>query len=140
MTRRNTLFSNGIFLENGKSWVFTYHKNTFKFGDSELEILNKLIEKPNKKEDEKISHKNDDLDIQVSLEMKKGEKFAIINSNKNIFETKDYEIIFHLMDKTNNKANILRTRNKTTKIGITQDILRYEVVKILFSSDKVSVK
>ena len=135
-----SLFSNGIFLENGKSWVFTYHKNTFKFGDSELEILNKLIEKPNKKEDEKISHKNDDLDIQVSLEMKKGEKFAIINSNKNIFETKDYEIIFHLMDKTNNKANVLRTRNKTTKIGITQDILRYEVAKILFSSDKVLVK
>ena len=36
-----SLFSNGNFLQNGKSWVFTYNKDTFKFEESELDILNK---------------------------------------------------------------------------------------------------
>ena len=38
-----SLFSNGNFLQNGKSWVFTYNNNTFKFGESEIDFLNKLI-------------------------------------------------------------------------------------------------
>ena len=36
-----SLFSNGNFLQNGKSWVFTYNKNTFRFEESELDVLNK---------------------------------------------------------------------------------------------------
>ena len=36
-----SLFSNGNFLQNGKSWVFTYNKNTFRFEESELDALNK---------------------------------------------------------------------------------------------------
>jgi len=145
-----SLFSNGNYLENGKSWVFTYHKNTFKFEDSEIEILNQLIEKEKEeeikkekekeKEDELIEPKNDDLDVQVSLEIKEGEKFAKIISNKNIFENKDYEIILHLINKTNKKTTFLRTRQKTVKIGISQDIQKYEVVKILFFSDNILVK
>ena len=38
-----SLYSNGTFLQNGKSWVFTYNKNTFKFEESELDVLNKKI-------------------------------------------------------------------------------------------------
>ena len=38
-----SLFSNGNFLQNGKSWVFTYNKNTFRFEESELDFLNKII-------------------------------------------------------------------------------------------------
>ena len=133
-----SLFSNGNFLENGKSWVFTYHKNTFKFDDSKIEILNQLIEK--EKEDLLIAQKNDDLDVQISLEIKNGEKFVNLNSNKNIFENKDYEVILHLINKTNNNINILRTRQKTVKIDISQDIQKYDVIKILFSSNKVLVK
>ena len=35
-----SLFSNGNYLENGKSWVFTYKKNTFYFSDSKLDYEN----------------------------------------------------------------------------------------------------
>ena len=35
-----SLFSNGNYLENEKSWVFTYKKNTFYFSDSKLDYEN----------------------------------------------------------------------------------------------------
>jgi len=34
-----SLFSNGNYLENGKFWVFTYKKDTFKFGELSFENL-----------------------------------------------------------------------------------------------------
>ena len=45
-----SLFSNGNYLENGKSWVFTYKKDTFLFSDSNLyfENLSNKKEKFNK--------------------------------------------------------------------------------------------
>ena len=39
----SSLFFNGIFFENWKLWVFTYYENTFKFEDSIIESLNKLL-------------------------------------------------------------------------------------------------
>ena len=60
-----SLFSNGNFLQNGKSWVFTYTKNTFRFKDLKDELLDELIEKENiipKKENKK------DNDIKVYCE------------------------------------------------------------------------
>ena len=39
-----SLFSNGVFLENGRSYAFTYIKDkTFKFSDLDIESLDKLI-------------------------------------------------------------------------------------------------
>ena len=38
-----SLFSNGNYLQNGKSWVFTYYKNTFKSDDTINDTLNKLL-------------------------------------------------------------------------------------------------
>ena len=42
-----SLFSNGNYLENGKFWVFTYKKNTFKFGKLRFEDLVNKQEKYN---------------------------------------------------------------------------------------------
>jgi len=42
-----SLFSNGNYLENGKSWVFTYKKNTFFFSDSKLYFEN-LVDRKEK--------------------------------------------------------------------------------------------
>ena len=39
------LISNENYLQNGKSWVFTFSKNTFKFNDSINETLNNLLNK-----------------------------------------------------------------------------------------------
>jgi len=37
--KKFSLFSNGNYLENVKSWVFTYIKNAFKFGNLRFEDL-----------------------------------------------------------------------------------------------------
>ena len=42
-----SLFSNGNFMQNGKSRVFTYTKNTFRFKDVKDESLDELIKKEN---------------------------------------------------------------------------------------------
>ena len=42
-----SLFSNGNFLENGKFWVFTYKKDTFKFGELRFDNLVNKQEKYN---------------------------------------------------------------------------------------------
>ena len=38
-----SLFSFGSFLQNGKAWVFTFYKNTFRFDDLQLNHLNNLL-------------------------------------------------------------------------------------------------
>ena len=38
-----SLISNGCYLENGKSWVFTYHKDSFRFEEREIEELNNIL-------------------------------------------------------------------------------------------------
>ena len=63
-----SLFSNGNFLQNGKSWVFTYTKNTFRFKDLKDESLDELIEKENvipKKE-----KKKDNLKMKIIVKIK----------------------------------------------------------------------
>ena len=47
-----SLFSNGNYLENGKSWVFTYKKDTFKFDEQRqlnFEFIDDRKKKFNKK-------------------------------------------------------------------------------------------
>ena len=140
-----SLFSNGNFLENGKSWVFTYRKDTFKFEDSIMKSLNQLITtekekiKEKEKEDDFITQKNDDLDVQVSFQNKNGVKFAIINSNINIFEKKDCFILLHLINKKNNQINTLKTKKNIVKIDISQEIKKIEIIKILYTSEKIKI-
>ena len=38
-----SLISNECFLENGKSWVFTYLKDSFKFEETEINALNNIL-------------------------------------------------------------------------------------------------
>ena len=140
-----SLFSNGNFLENGKSWVFTYRKDTFKFEDSIMKSLNQLITtekekiKEKEKEDDFITQKNDDLDVQVSVQNKNGVKFAIINSNINIFEKKDCFILLYLINKKNNQINTLKINKNIVKIDISQEIKKIEIIKILYSSEKIKI-
>jgi hypothetical protein len=42
-----SLFSFGSFLQNGKAWVFTFYKNTFRFDDLQLNHLNNLLNPEN---------------------------------------------------------------------------------------------
>ena len=121
-----SLFSNGIFLENGKSWVFTYHKDTFKFEDLIIESLNKLIQIP--------------FTIKVYSQIENGENIVTIDTNDNLFENKNYEIYLHLINKENNEAYCLQVKEKTFKIDKNQEIKKYEVKKILISSENIIIK
>ena len=44
-----SLFSNGNYIQNGKLWVFTYFKNTFRFGDSIDNCLEEFLKEKNLK-------------------------------------------------------------------------------------------
>ena len=93
-----SLISSGNFLENGKSWVFTFCKKTFKFEDTINESLNELL----KLNDISLQNLKNKLDIKVFCE-DKNDKFNIkIVTNIKIPENIQYEFIFYLKNKNNN--------------------------------------
>ena len=47
-----SLFSNGIYLQNGKFWVFTYLKNTFRFPNEENGYFDNLLKEEKKEKEE----------------------------------------------------------------------------------------
>ena len=47
-----SLFSNGIYLQNGKFWVFTYLKNTFQFPNEVNAYFDDLLKKEKKEKEE----------------------------------------------------------------------------------------
>ena len=53
-----SLISNGNYLENGKSWVFTFTNNTFKFDDLINQSLNELLKQENSTLEKKIKKKS----------------------------------------------------------------------------------
>jgi hypothetical protein len=131
-----SLFSNGNFLQNGKSWVFTYTKNTFRFKDLKDDSLDELIEKENiipKKENKKDNY------IKVYCENKSDAQYIKIETNIYIPENQEYEFKFYLMNKKDNKFYTRKTKSKSFKIGNDYEIKRYELKidnKVVFSSKK----
>ena len=73
-----SLFANGNYLQNGKSWVFTFNKNKFKFKDSELEGL--------KIEEYEINIPNPINELKVDINYKK------INNDIYAFAKTNFEI------------------------------------------------
>ena len=126
-----SLFSNGIFLQNGKSWVFTYTKKTFCFKDLKDESLDELIEKENiKKEKEK------DNNMKVHSENKSDGKYITIENNINIPAKQEYELKFYLKSKKDNKFYCIKTKKKTFKIVNDKEIIIYQLIidsKAVFS-------
>ena len=94
-----SLFSNGVFLENGKSWVFTYGKNTFKFEDSLIQSLIRLIVEENSTS----NNKENIWFIKVFQEIKNDKKIITIeDTNNKILGDKEYQIIYLILNKKNN--------------------------------------
>ena len=117
-----SLISNGNFLENGKSWVFTFCKKTFKFEDTINESLNKLL----KLNDISLQNLKDNLDIKVFCEDKNDKFYIKIDTNINIPENIQYEFIFYLINKINNKISKKIIKKKAFKMDKSYDILKYE--------------
>lgn len=131
-----SLFCNGNFLDNGKSWVFTYYKDTFKFEDLIIESLDNLLDK----EDLIPQENEENLSVKVYLQIKNEEKIITIDTNNNVFENKDYEICLYLTNKVENKTYIRIAKEKTFKINKNEDIKKYMVKKIIFSSENIIIK
>ena len=132
-----SLFSNGIFLENGKSWVFTYGKNTFKFEDSLIRSLNKLIDEENSTS----LKKENNLVIKVFQEIKNDKKIITIeDTNNKILGSKEYQIIFRIHNKKNNCFYTKIVNEKSFTIPKDHDIKKYEINKIIFSSSNIIEK
>ena len=122
-----SLISNGNFLENGKSFVFTYIKNTFRFEESKIENLNSLIKQENKGSIilKKIINQ---LTIKVYCKNNETNKQIIINTNiENIGIPKniEYKFTFYVKDKNNNII-ILEGKDEHFTINKSQKIEKYE--------------
>ena len=106
-----SLISNNNYLQNGKSWVFTFSKNTFKFENSMNEALNAILE--TKIIDTKFLEENLKIEFCKNNE---NEKFININTNINIPEEMEYQFVIYYLDKKNNKKNCINTNKKNFEI------------------------
>ena len=138
-----SLFSNGIYLQNGKSWVFTFTKKTFKFEDSIQDNLNKLLKQDNLKQDNLkkdnlvLENLKNNLKIKFNYEKKNNEKYVIVLTNLEIPENIQYKFIFYLRNKENNKIISLKTKKNRIKIDKNYEIkdfkFKLENETIIFS-------
>ena len=116
-----SLISNGSFLQNGKAWVFTYYKDTFKFTEQINESLNELIEK----EKPSLKYIKENLKIDVYCHINNGKKNIIISKNIDIPESFNYEYVFYFRDTKNNTYFKMDIKNNF-EIDITYEIVKYE--------------
>ena len=96
-----SLYSNGNYLQNGKSFVFTYNKNTFYFKDSELIDLNKNI-----KIDWKIPNMIKNLKITIEKKKSNNDEYCIVETNYKISKNIKCSYLYYLRDKNNNIKKI----------------------------------
>ena len=133
------LISNGNYLQNGKSWVFTFTKKTFKFDDSINKLLNNLL-KAEKEENLNESNNKDNLTIKVSCEQKDDKLYIKINTNIDIPKDKDYEFIIHAKNKKTNIISLFKTKKKSLKINKNFNIEKYELIidgKVILTSTDI---
>ena len=116
------LISNGSYLQNGKYWVFTFYKNTFKFNDMMNEVLNTLLDKENY--DVGFFKKN--LKITVICKIKDKKKFIDVKTNIDIPEDIKYEFVYYFFNK-DGKINSKKKINKMHfEIENDLEIIKYE--------------
>ena len=131
-----SLISNGSYLQNGKYWVFTYYKNTFKFKDIMNEVLNDLLEKENNN----INFIKKDLKINIISKNKDKKKCVDVKSNIEIPEDIEYELIFYFLNKKENNYFKKKTKQKHFEIDKNFEILKWEFrlnKEILISSHNI---
>ena len=131
-----SLISNGSYLQNGKYWVFTYYKNTFKFKDIMNEVLNDLLEKENNN----INFIKKNLKIDIISKNKDKKKCVDVKSNIEIPEDIEYELIFYFLNKKENNYFKKKTKQKHFEIDKNFEILKWEFrlnKEILISSHNI---
>ena len=142
-----SLFSNGNYLQNGKSWVFTYYKNTFKFDDTINDTLNKLLEKEykntNTNSTKTIKNIKDILKMNVICKNKSQGKEITVFTNYEIPKNLKYEYIFVFKNNITNKISDFSTNKKSFVINNYFDIVEYRLKledEIIIKSNKIISK
>ena len=111
-----SLISNKNYLKNGKLWVFTYLRNTFKI---EKKILESIEQPINSLEKSLLSDVNKKLEIIGSCEInEENEKNIIITKKPDIYEKIDIEFILYLKKEKNKKESfLLITQRSSFSVG-----------------------
>ena len=117
-----SLISNGIFLQNGKSWVFTFSKNTFRFEDLINQSLNGLLKK-----EYLILNLKENLIINVYCKTKNQQKNIItIKTNIKIPKNIENEFIFYYKDNNKNIYYKKKIKGNNFEINKIYKINKYE--------------
>ena len=116
------LISNGSYLQNGKYWVFTFYKNTFKFKDIVNEALNDLLENENNN----ISLLKKNLQITVICKNKDKKKCIDVKTNIAIPEDIEYEFIYYFLNKNEKKFFKKKINQRYFEIENNLEIIKCE--------------
>lgn len=131
-----SLFYNGNYIQNGKFWVFTYYKNTYRFKNSINDELNKFLEE--EKEEEKKEKIN--YIMKAYCKIKNGLKYITIETNFNIQKNSKYEFVFNIKNKKDNNIYEIKTKLLSFTIKNYFEIVRFKYVlenNIIASSKNV---
>ena len=126
-----SLFSNGNYIQNGKFWVFTFFKNTFRFDDSINNELNKFLEEEN------VQDKNtkNNYIMKAHCINKNGLKHVTIETNFIIPKNLNYDFIFNIKNKTDKK--IYEIKSKLTKFTL-KNYFRIVDFKMMVGNKKIA--
>ena len=116
------LISNGSYLQNGKYWVFTFYKNTFKFKDMMNEALNDLLENENNN----ISLLKKNLKITVICKNKDKKKCIDVKTNIAIPEDIEYEFVYYFLNKNEKKFFKKKINQRYFEIENNLEIIKCE--------------
>ena len=116
------LISNGSYLQNGKYWVFTFYKNTFKFKDMMNEALNDLLENENNN----ISLLKKNLQITVICKNKDKKKCIDVKTNIDIPEDIEYEFVYYFLNKNEKKFFKKKINQRYFEIENNLEIIKCE--------------
>ena len=128
-----SLFSNGNYIQNGKLWVFTYFKNTFRFGDSIDNCLDELLKEKNLKSENLYTMK-------AYYKIEGDEKIINIKTNFGIPKNANYNFVFYLKNTKKNQVTAERTKSISFRLKKHVDIVEFQFVldnKILVTSKEV---
>ena len=128
-----SLFSNGNYIQNGKLWVFTYFKNTFRFGDSIDNCLEEFLKEKNLKSENLYTMK-------AYYKIEGDEKIINIKTNFGIPKNANYNFVFYLKNTKKNQVTAERTKSISFRLKKHVDIVEFQFVldnKILVTSKEV---
>ena len=134
-----SLFSNGNYIQNGKFWVFTFYKNTYRFGDSINNELSQFLEE-DKKEKKNIKNTKSNYAMKVYCKTKNGIKHVTIETNFNIPKNSNYNFIFNIKNKTDNKVYKTKIKSMSFTLKNYYEIVDFKYLlenKIIISSKDI---